>query len=213
MILEGARRTIGKPPSQQKEPISMSMAKELVQRYGNDASLVQRRTVVLYLLGFASFFRISELVGIQVMHLKFGATHLEITVPKAKNDQQREGHVVFIARSHSNECPVRQLRRYLDDTGLEADGGNYVFSRLAKTKSGHRAIGTKPLSDKTLRELFNSTVAPICDEVEPGAYCLHSLRSGGASSASNDRETREVEVRLVKGQILKGQQGKEVISL
>ena len=98
----------------------------------------------------------------------------------------REGHVVHIARSNSLHCPVRWLSEYLERTDLISGEENYVISRLAKTKRGHNAHGKKPLSDSTVRDLFNRDIAPVCDSIEPGSYCLHSLRSGGASAAINN---------------------------
>ena len=90
IVLEGAKRTIGKPPSQQKDPISTDMAKTVVELFGQDMNLLNHRTVVICLLAFFRFIRISELVDIQVKHLKFGTEHLEITIPKAKTDELRE---------------------------------------------------------------------------------------------------------------------------
>ena len=185
IVLEGAKRTVGKSPSQQKEPMSVDMAKQVVELFGQDSNLVNHRTVVICLLGFSGFLRISELVEIQVKHLKFLEAHLEITIPKAKNDQMREGHVVYIARSHSRYCPVQWLSDYLEKTDLINGEENFIISRLAKSKKGHNAHGNKPLADSTVRDLFNRDIAPICESIEPGSYCLHSLRSGGASTAIN----------------------------
>ena len=151
IVIEGAKRTVGKSPSQQKEPMTVDMAKKVVELFGQDSNLLNHRTVVICLLGFSGFLRISELVEIQVKHLEFRNTHLEITIPKAKNDQMREGHVVHIARSNSLHCPVRWLSEYLERTDLISGEENYVISRLAKTKKGHNAHGKKPLSDNGKR--------------------------------------------------------------
>ena len=185
VVLEGAKRIIGKPASQQKEPMTAEMAKKVVELLGIGNNLLHHRTVVICLLGFSGFLRISELIEIQVRHLSFLDSHLEITIPKAKNDQMREGHIVHIARTHTEHCPVYWLRKYLQDTGLQCDENNYVVSRLAKTRTGHNAHGHRPLCDTTIRDIFNRDVAPVCANIEPGAYCLHSLRSGGASAAIN----------------------------
>ena len=186
IVLEGAKRTVGKPPSRQKEPMTAEMARKVVELFGQGSNLLHHRTVVICLLGFSGFLRISELVEIQVKHLKFSQTHLEITIPKAKNDQMREGHVVHITRSNTEYCPVSWLGGYLEKTDLIREEENYIISRLAKSKKGHNAHGGKPLTDSTVRDLFNRDIAPVCEEIEPGAYCLHSLRSGGASAAINN---------------------------
>ena len=185
-VLEGAKRTVGKPKGNgQKEPMSADMAKQIVSYFGHKPNLLHHRLVVVCLLGFSGFLRISELVAIQLEHLRFTSTYLDITIPKAKNDQQREGHVVTIARTGTPFCPVDWVERYLQATGLDSDSNNYLISRLSKTRKGHNAHGSRPLSDKTVREAFMKEIAPICQKIEPGSYCLHSLRSGGASTAIN----------------------------
>ena len=186
ITLEGAKRTVGKPASRQKDPLTSEMAKGIVDALGPSPDLTHQRTIVICLLGFSGFLRISELLAIQVKHLKFDSHHLEITIPQAKNDQMREGHIVYIKRLHTNYCPVHNLQQYLKNTNLAAKEDNYVISRLAKTKRGHNAHGTKPLADSSVREIFSRDVAPICNDIEEGSYCLHSLRSGGASSAINN---------------------------
>ena len=69
------------------------MAKTVVELFGQDGNILNPRTIVICLLAFSEFVRISELVNIQVKHLEFCTNHLEITIPKAKPDQLREGHV------------------------------------------------------------------------------------------------------------------------
>ena len=112
--------------------------------------------------------------------------HLEITISKAKSDQMREGHILYLKRLNSAYCPVLTLEKYLASTKLSDHPKNFVISRLAKTKPGHNAHGSKPLSDTTVRDIFNRDVAPICNNFEEGKYGLHSLRSGGASAAINN---------------------------
>ena len=186
-ILEGAKRTIGKPKgSGQKKPMSVEMVKQVVSRYGCGKNLLHHRLVVICVLGLSGFLRISELLAIQIRHLVFKDTHMEITIPKAKNDQLRQGHVVHIARTGSPYCAVYWLQKYINETGLAKEEDNFVISRLNRTRKGHNAHGDKPLSDGTVREIFMQEIEPICQEIEPGSYCLHSLRSGGASSAVNN---------------------------
>ena len=60
IVMEGERRVIGKPPSQQKAQMNMDMAKTVVETF-----------------------------GIQVKHFTFTNDHLEIIIPKSKMDRQR----------------------------------------------------------------------------------------------------------------------------
>ena len=54
------------------------------------------------------FFRFpkGEQTDRQVKHLLFTPQHLEITIPKAKSDQMREGHILYLKRLNSAYCPV-----------------------------------------------------------------------------------------------------------
>ena len=55
---------------------------------------------------YAGFMRVSELLKVKLKDIKFFQTHMEISVPKRKNDQYREGHVVNISRTGIITCPV-----------------------------------------------------------------------------------------------------------
>ena len=129
--------------------------------------------MLICLLGFSGFLRISKLIAIHVKHLLFTSTHLEITIPKSKSDQHREGHILHIKRIDPSYCPVHTLEKYLASTNLNQHQENYVISRLAKTKLGHNAHGKKPLADTTVRDIFHRDVAPICNKLEAGQYSLH----------------------------------------
>ena len=185
--LEGAKRTIGKSKGKnQKEPFTTEMAKRLVDQFGNSTNLFNHRTIVICLLAFSGFLRVGELIEIQMKYVKFSGTHMEITIPKAKNDQLREGHVVYISRTWSPYCPVFWAETYIRRTDLANEPDSYLISRLSSTKRGHKAIGKRKLSDSTVRDIFRRDISPICTDHEPGSYSLHSFRSGGASTAVNN---------------------------
>ena len=186
IVLEGAKRTIGKPPSQQKEPMLPEMVRQVMDRIGRSSNLIDRRTSLICILGFSGFMRISELLAVQVKHIQIKSEHLKIFIPKAKNDQQCQGHIIHIKRTNTTYCPVTALSEYLALTKLGQNEENFIISRLAKTKFGHNAHGRRPLTDTSVRDIFNREVAPTCYSEEPGSYSLHSLRSGGASAASNN---------------------------
>ena len=69
-VLEGAKRIVGKPSGiNQKEPLTTEMIKEIVSHFGQEPDLISQRLIVICLLGFSSFLRISELIAIQIKHL------------------------------------------------------------------------------------------------------------------------------------------------
>ena len=186
-VLEGAKRTVGKSTvHRQKEPITTGMIKKIIDTYKTPGNLMHHRFVVTCLLGFTGFLRISELLEIRVGDMEFEQTWLKITIPKSKNDQVREGHILFISRSSSPYCTVGWVERYLKDTKLDSAPENFIICRLAKTKKGHNAIGNRPISYTTVYEYFQEFIVPVCEEISPGSYGIHSLRSGGASAAINN---------------------------
>ena len=185
-VLEGAKRIVGKPDkSNRKDPINTNMAKQIVQKLSWSESLMDRRIIIFVLLGFSGFLRISEAMAMQVKHIQFRKNCMQITIPKSKNDQHREGKTLLVAKTGSQFCPVKNLKDYLRISELGAEKENFIICRLAKTRKGHRALGRSHLSHTTIREQFMAKIAPICQGIERGNYGPHSLRSGGATVASN----------------------------
>ena len=186
-VLEGAKRMVGETTiHHQKEPMTSEMVKEIIDTYRSPFNLLHRRFIVSCLLGFSGFLRISELLAIRVGDMTFETECLKIIIPKAKNDQVREGHVVFISRSNSPYCTVGWVECYLHDTKLDSEKENFLMCRLPKTKKGHNAIGSRAISYTTIYENFQQFILPICQKISPGAYGTHSMRSGGASEAINE---------------------------
>ena len=179
------RRCAPNSTSNQKEPFPPELMDKVIKRYATSTNLMEIRFLVLLLLGFAGFLRRSELRAIQVKHITFFSGHLTITIPSSKTDQLREGHVVHVARTGSPACPFNWVNTYISLTGLKDE--DFLMCRLAKTRVGHNAIGRYPISFSTMRSSFFKGMEGLWGEDHPkGSYSLHSLRSGGASAASNN---------------------------
>ena len=71
--------------------------KSIVDKFGTTGNLLQIRFVVVCLLGFSGFLRISELLEIRVCDLTFDEECLKVLIPKSKTDQVKEGQTY---RSH-----------------------------------------------------------------------------------------------------------------
>ena len=162
------------------------MMRSIIDHYRFPKNLLHYRFIIVCLLGFSGFLRISELCEIRVGDMKFDDECLKITIPKSKTDQIREGHVVYISRFDNDYCPAQWTQTFLHETKLEGKNNSFLICRLAKTKSGHNAIGYRPLSYSTINDQFHSLIAPFCENQDSRDYGLHSLRSGGASTAINN---------------------------
>ena len=71
------------------------------------------RIAALCTVGFAGFFRFSELSNMLCKHVVFLVDHIKIFVPHNKPDVYREGNFVYIAKTLFKYCPVSILLRYM----------------------------------------------------------------------------------------------------
>ena len=116
------------------------MLDDMIKLYGGSKNLMHQRFLVICLLGFSSFLRLSELLDIQVKNIKIDKNFLEITIPKSKTDQFRDGHKVFISDSEFGISPKKLTEAYLKKTKLIDQPESFLICRLAKTKKGHKAL-------------------------------------------------------------------------
>jgi len=83
--------------------ISSEFLKSLYDTFKNESpELNDLRFLVLRYLGFAGFFRIEELLAVQLTNLTIKKTHIEINIEKSKCDQHWDGHVVIVSIIDSN---------------------------------------------------------------------------------------------------------------
>ena len=136
------------------------------------------RVACICSLGFAGFFRYDELSNIAPAN--FFPDHLRVFVPRAKNDIYRVGNYVYIKRLTSVYCPVALLERYISMGNIELSSSVALFRpvRFFKFTNSYKLYGVK-LSYTRCREIFKDCLKEI--GVDHKLYCLHSLRSGGAT--------------------------------
>ena len=112
--MEGCKRLLAKPVMPKRDPLPVDVFVRLVQALGGpEAGIDNLRFLVLLLVGYAGFMRMSELLKVKLRDINFFQTHMAISVPKRKNDQYREGHVVNISRTGSITCPVGMTERFI----------------------------------------------------------------------------------------------------
>ena len=184
MTYEGTVRLCNKQPKMPKDPISPEILKTLIINF-DSTCLNNLRFLNLCTLGFFGFFRVDELLTVQLKHVKITVTHLEIFLEKSKVDQHRDGGTVYISRLESRFCPVKLVEKFLQITGtsIECHKEAFLIPRLIKIKSGHKSHQSLGISYTRAREIFLEKL----QSVEPkGNFGLHSLRSGGASAAAEN---------------------------
>ncbi len=138
-----------------------------------------RRDRALLLLGFAGAMRRSELVALDVAHLKLSDEGFVVTIAKSKTDQEGQGQTIAIPRvPDSPYCPVQAVLDWMAAAGIEQDA---LFRRVTK--------GNKLTTDR----LTDQSVARIIKRLASRAgliasqYAGHSLRSGFLTSAAQHR--------------------------
>ena len=95
-----------------------------------------------YILAYAGFFRIQEILHIKYGDIHFNSGYVVINVDISKTDQLRKGNEVVISvGSGEKTCPVKILRRYLTEVErYPVQSDHFVFRALSKCKSGHKLV-------------------------------------------------------------------------
>ena len=194
MALKGCERLCAKPVKK-KDPLTVNFVKELIDYYSPLTDLKDPlilRFLVMVVVGFTGFFRIEEMLQIQLKHITITTSHMTIFLPRCKNDQMRKGNEVPISRTHSQYCPVALTELFWKKVGIDGiDKEAYFIQRVIKKKRSHIAHKSKGISDTTAREHFQEFIRPLTTDGRK--FTPHSLRSGGASQAA----ANGVEERLI----------------
>ena len=122
----------------------------------------------------------AELLQLQVSDIVFEDTYILVFVESSKTDKYRDGSWIPIAKSGTVLCPYTNLQKYIEWANLKGD--DYIFCNLSKTSFKPRKV-MKAMSYTSLREQFIKAFQPHVSDI--ASSVLHSLRSGGATSAAN----------------------------
>jgi len=191
--MRGIRRVHGQPPAQ-REPLTLDDLRALVRACGDD--LPGLRDKALLLVGFAAALRRSEIVALDVEHVRINGV-LRITIARSKTDQEGQGITKTIPRLADQElCPVRALRAWLDAAGiasgpvfrsvnrwgkLGARLSAYDVARIVKRRAEAAGLDARMLAGHSLRAGFATTAAlagldPIAIAEVTGHRNLDTLR-------------------------------------
>jgi site-specific recombinase XerD len=170
--MRGIRRVHGQPPVQ-REPLTLDDLRALVRTCGDDLPGLRDRALLL--VGFAAALRRSEIVALDVEHVRINGT-LRITIARSKTDQEGQGVVKTIPRLADQElCPVRALRAWLDAAGIASGPvfrsvnrwgkvgkrlSAYDVARIVKRRAEAAGLDARMLAGHSLRAGF-ATVAAL----------------------------------------------------
>lgn len=173
--LRGIARTHGEP-ARRSAALTTDEIRALVAVCGDDLTGLRDRALLL--LGFAGALRRSELVGIEVNHVRSTSAGLRIVIPRSKTDGGGAGAEIGIARgAHEETCPVRALRAWMREAGI-SDGP--LFRRITRWGT----IGSKGLHPDAVRQVLTKRAAAagikgtLFEPITP-----HGMRAGFITTA------------------------------
>ena len=172
-VWQGIRRTKAHDPIHQKEPITLTLMRTILQAF-TGSTLRDIRDKAILLIGFAGAFRRSELVNIKMEDMKLGDNGYVINLITSKTDQEGNGEIKGIPYGQSPfTCPVIALRKWLELSGI-IDGA--VFRRIDRHGNIYES-----LTDQSIAKIIKKrcgAVGIITTEIAG-----HSLRSGFVTTA------------------------------
>jgi integrase len=173
--LRGIARAHGEPP-RRSAALTTTEIKRLVDVCGDDFAGLRDRALLL--LGFAGALRRSELVGIDVEHVRSASSGLRLLIPRSKSDSAGEGAEIGIMRGALPEtCPVRALRAWLRVAKI-TEGP--VFRRVTQWNT----VGANRLHPDAVRQILLKRAAAagvqgtLLEPVTP-----HGMRAGFVTTA------------------------------
>ena len=184
-VVAGAKRILAHRTTK-KEPITPEILSKLVEKFaGEEADLDDLRIVTICLVGFAGFLRFSEISALKESDVQIYEEHniMELFIESSKTDQLRDGAWVTIARTSTKTCPVQMTERYVKLAKISSSSDLPLFRGIVHTKKGIQLRKQGGLSYTRMRELLREKLADV--GLDPNNFGLHSLRSGGATTAAN----------------------------
>ena len=148
----------------------------------------------MILIGFYSFCRRSELLGMTHEHLNFSKDGIQVLIPYSKTDQTGEGRMIFLPSINNKYCPVKALNHWLEvaritsgplfykinkSNNIEKYTLNQKYQKISLNDSSFVLILKKRAKDAGINN---------CDKISG-----HSLRIGAITQARmNGVPTHEI---------------------
>jgi site-specific recombinase XerD len=173
--LSGILNTHGQPKN--KAPaMNLDQLTQMVTFMKQQDTLAMWRNNALLQVGFFGAFRRSELVGIQLEHIKFVPEGMEILIPRSKTDQTSQGQCCAIPYGDDELCPVTALKTWCEKATLTS---GFIFRGIDQ----HNNLSPRPLLGKSVSDIIKR-VALECQLPNAADFSSHSLRRGFATTAS-----------------------------
>ena len=179
---------------QAKEILKDDLVKIIEAIPESDDDFRNIRDKELILMGFYSFCRRSELLGMKFEHLNFGEDGIQVLIPFSKTDQSGEGRMIFLPKTNDDYCPIQALNNWLEVARIDNGSLFYKINKsnnIEKYTLNHKNIKMSLTDTHFVLMLKKRAVAAgleDCDKISG-----HSLRIGAITQARmNGVPTHEI---------------------
>jgi len=151
------------------------------------------RDKALILVGFYSFCRRSELLGMKFEHLNFADDSIQVLIPFSKTDQTGEGRMILLPATNDNYCPVKALNHWLEIALIESGPLFYKINKSNKVEKYTMNYKNQKVSlnDSSFVIILKNRAAAA--GIEDTNISGHSLRIGSITQARmNGVPTHEI---------------------
>ena len=153
----------------------------------------------MVLFCYAGLLRYDEISSLCCKDVKNQGDYIILYIRKSKTDQYRQGNEVLIAKGDTIACPYTMFERYIRLAGIDLSSDVFLFRPIFRSKSSCKLIyKNKKLSYTAARQSIISKLKLVSPEANFG---LHSMRSGGATAASNSGLATESGRDTVAGRV------------
>ena len=177
--MQGIRRTWRQPTARK----TAAVATDIMAMAGSVDPETNKglRDRALLLFGFAGAFRRSEVVAIEIEHLRYRSEGVRVTIPHSKTDQESHGQEIAVrAEPGSDYCPVQALKDWITVAEIKS---RYVFLRMHR----HDRIGNTPMTGQSVALVVKAHAQRA--GLESAHYAGHSLRSGFLTAAARKHKS------------------------
>lgn len=171
--LRGIRNGGRARPVAKKRPADGDVLRDLIRAIDGD-SVRSVRDRALLAIGMGGAFRRSELVAINMSHVRIVAQGLEIRIPHAKTDQEGRGATIVIPDA-KRIGPVDLYKLWIDRAAI-VEGP--VFRKLSPAGT----LTPKRMSDRGVALVVKARAAAA--GYDPALFSGHSLRAGFLTEAA-----------------------------
>ena len=165
-----------------KEHLTIQQLRKICRRLREDEP-IDIRDRALFLIGYATGWRRSELASLHTDHVRFGKQGVRLWLAFSKNDQEGKGRATCIPYGKcAYTCPVRALQAWMKVRGSWP--GPVFLQFTSPGFAGHGYMKQDAISGPGIAVALKRALRRIGED--PDDYGAHSMRSGMITTAAEN---------------------------